>query len=165
MDGDQNEFGSVHEGNVDIGPQTSNNLELNVEQNCCSPNVARASDSQSCPPAANVLSCDTVLGIGTEFESNDHAYRFYNKYARLLGFNVRKDWINRSKVHGQVVSRKFTCSQEGWKDKRDANVKKHRKETRSGCLAHMIVNRQPDVLLKLWKLTQTTVWDLNQSLH
>ncbi|KAL5195176.1 Protein FAR1-RELATED SEQUENCE 2 [Glycine soja] len=144
MDGDQNEFGSVHEGNVDIGPQTSNNLELNVEQNCCSPNVARASDSQSCPPAANVLSCDTVLGIGTEFESNDHAYRFYNKYARLLGFNVRKDWINRSKVHGQVVSRKFTCSQEGWKDKRDANVKKHRKETRSGCLAHMIVNRQPD---------------------
>ncbi|RZB44096.1 hypothetical protein D0Y65_054233 [Glycine soja] len=153
MDGDQNEFGSVHEGNVDIGPQTSNNLELNVEQNCCSPNVARASDSQSCPPAANVLSCDTVLGIGTEFESNDHAYRFYNKYARLLGFNVRKDWINRSKVHGQVVSRKFTCSQEGWKDKRDANVKKHRKETRSGCLAHMIVNRQPDGKYQLYENT------------
>lgn len=147
MDGDQNELGTVGEGNVDIGPQTLNNLDLNVEQNCCSSNVAHASDTQSChPSSANVLSGDTVLGIGTEFESDDHAYQFYNKYARLLGFNVRKDWINRSKVHGQVVSRKFTCSKEGYrrKDKRDANVKKHRKETRSGCLAHMIVNRQPD---------------------
>lgn len=147
MDGDQNELGTVGEGNVDIGPQTLNNLDLNVEQNCCSSNVAHASDTQSChPSSANVLSGDTVLGIGTEFESDDHAYQFYNKYARLLGFNVRKDWINRSKVHGQVVSRKFTCSKEGYrrKDKRDANVKKHRKETRSGCLAHMIVTRQPD---------------------
>ncbi|KAG5037398.1 hypothetical protein JHK86_018238 [Glycine max] len=29
------------------------------------------------------------------------------------------------------------------KDKRDANVKKHSKEKRSGCLPHMIVTRQP----------------------
>ena len=31
MDGDQNELGTVGEGNVDIGPQTLNNLDLNVE--------------------------------------------------------------------------------------------------------------------------------------
>ncbi|RDX62880.1 Protein FAR1-RELATED SEQUENCE 5, partial [Mucuna pruriens] len=147
MDEDRNELGTVHEGNVDIGHQTSNDLDLNVEQNCCSPNVAHANDIQSCPPSlANVVSAKTVLGIGSKFESDDHAYRFYNKYARLAGFNVRKDWINRSKVHGQVVSRKFTCSKEGYrrKDKRDVNVKKHRKETRTGCMAHMIVTRQPD---------------------
>ncbi|XP_020239386.1 protein FAR1-RELATED SEQUENCE 9 isoform X2 [Cajanus cajan] len=148
MDGDRNELGSVHEGNVDIRPQTSNNLDLNVEQNCySSPNVTHANDIQpSSPSSAHVFSADTVFGIGTEFESDDHAYRFYNKYARLVGFNVRKDWINRSKVHGQVVSRKFTCSKEGYrrKDKRDVNVKKHRKETRTGCLAHMIVTRRPD---------------------
>ncbi|KAJ1402510.1 Zinc finger, PMZ-type [Sesbania bispinosa] len=146
MDGDHSDLGTVHEGNVDIGPDTSNNLDLNVEQNCCSPNIVNANCSQSGLPSTDVPSTNTVLGIGTEFESDDHAYRFYNRYARLVGFNVRKDWTNRSKVHGQVVSRKFTCSKEGYrkKDKRDVNVKKHRKETRTGCLAHMIVTRQLD---------------------
>ncbi|XP_014514273.1 protein FAR1-RELATED SEQUENCE 5 [Vigna radiata var. radiata] len=146
MDGNRNGFGILHEAGVDVGPQMSNNLDLNVEQNCCSPIIAHAIDNQSCPPSKSVHSTNTVLGIGAEFESDDHAYRFYNKYATLVGFNVRKDWINRSKVHGQVVSRKFTCSKEGYrrKDKRDVNVKKHRKETRTGCLAHMIVTRQPN---------------------
>ncbi|XP_027363745.1 protein FAR1-RELATED SEQUENCE 7-like isoform X1 [Abrus precatorius] len=146
MDGDRDELGTVHEENVEIGSQTSNELDLNVEQNCCSPNISHADDSHSAPPSVNVLNTNRVLGIGTEFESDDHAYRFYNNYAKLVGFNVRKDWINRSKVHGQVVSRKFTCSKEGYrrKDKRDVNVKKHRKETRTGCLAHMIITRQPD---------------------
>ncbi|XP_061359919.1 protein FAR1-RELATED SEQUENCE 5-like [Gastrolobium bilobum] len=146
MDGDHDELGTVHEENVDLGPQTPNDLDLNVEQNCCSPDIVHVYGSQSGLSSTNVLSNSTVLGIGTEFESDDHAYRFYNKYARLVGFNVRKDWINRSKVHGQVVSRKFTCSKEGYrrKDKRDTNVKKHRKETRTGCLAHMIITRQPD---------------------
>ncbi|RZC02438.1 Retrovirus-related Pol polyprotein from transposon TNT 1-94 [Glycine soja] len=91
-----------------------------------------------------------------EFESDDDAYRFYNKYARLLGFNVTKDWINKSKVYGKVVCSKFTCSKEGYhsKDKRDANVKKHSKEKRSGCLPHMIVTRQSHgkyQLCILWK--------------
>jgi len=92
-----------------------------------------------------VLNGHSVLGIGMEFESDDDAYRFYNKYAWLLGFNVTKDWINKSKVYGKVVCSKFTCSKEGYhsKDKRDANVKKHSKEKRSGCLPHMIVTRQP----------------------
>ncbi|KAK4403573.1 protein FAR-RED IMPAIRED RESPONSE 1 [Sesamum angolense] len=81
-----------------------------------------------------------------KFESDEQAYRFYNKYAELVGFSVRKDWVNRSKVHGRVMSRKFTCSRQGHrkKDKRDVNVKKHRKETRTGCLAHMVVTRQPN---------------------
>lgn len=100
----------MHEENVDIGTETSNNLDLNVEQNCCSPNIVHADCSQSGFPSRNVLNTNSVLGIVTVFESDDHAYRFYNNYADLVGFNVRKDWINRSKVHGQVVSRKFTCS-------------------------------------------------------
>ncbi|KAK7343667.1 hypothetical protein VNO77_12588 [Canavalia gladiata] len=68
----------------ELGPQTSNDLDLNVEQNCCSPNIVHANDSQSVSPSTNVLSTNTLLGIGTEFESDDHAYRFYNKYARLV---------------------------------------------------------------------------------
>ncbi|KAG6754481.1 hypothetical protein POTOM_042520 [Populus tomentosa] len=59
------------------------------------------------------------------------------------GNKFKSEW---SKVHGLVVSRNFTCSKEGywWKDKRDLNVKKHQKETRTGCLACKIVTRQLD---------------------
>ncbi|KAI9077017.1 hypothetical protein K1719_041030 [Acacia pycnantha] len=146
MDGDDNDLGSAHEENVEVRLETSNNLDLNVEQNCCSPKVIHVNGSQSGNPSTDEPTTNNVLGIGTEFESDEHAYGLYNKYAKLVGFSVRKDWVNRSKVHGQVVSRKFTCSKEGYrrKDKRDVNVKKHRKETRTGCLAHMIITRQAD---------------------
>lgn len=146
MDGDDSDSSSAHEENVEDRPEISNNLDLNVNQNCCSPKVIQSKGAQSSHPPVNKPSTNSVFGIGTEFDSDEHAYRFYNKYARFLGFSVRKDWVNRSKVHGQVVSRKFTCSKEGYrrKDKRDVNVKKHRKETRTGCLAHIIITRQPD---------------------
>lgn len=109
----------------------SNSLDLNVEQDCHNFKL-------------NVK--DKVLKLGMEFVSDEQAYGFYSRYAELVGFSVRKDWVNRSKVHGRVMSRKFTCSRQGHrkKDKRDINVKKHRKETRTGCLAYMVVTRQPN---------------------
>ncbi|XAR72104.1 hypothetical protein NMG60_11018623 [Bertholletia excelsa] len=136
----------THEDDMDTGLQTSNSLDLNVEQGQCSPKVAHFSSMDSTSSVKGDSNLDGILKIGMEFESDEHAYAFYNKYAKLVGFNIRKDWVNRSKVHGLVVSRKFTCSKEGYrkKDKRDVNVKKHRKETRTGCLAHMIITRQAD---------------------
>lgn len=146
MEREDDDFGSLHEDSMDVGLQATNRLDLNVEQDSRSPKVVYVNGTQSNPPSIGADSKDSVLEVGTEFESDEHAYKSYNKYARLVGFNVRKDWVNKSKVHGQVVSRKFTCSKEGYrrKDKRDVNVKKHRKETRTGCLAHMIITRQPD---------------------
>ncbi|KAM3682319.1 hypothetical protein ACJW31_12G064200 [Castanea mollissima] len=146
MEGDDGSSSSPPEENMDMRLQASNNLDLNVEQDCRSPKVVHSNGTHSTLSLNDQASKDAVLKIGTEFESDEHAYKFYNRYARLVGFSVRKDWVNRSKVHGQVVSRKFTCSKEGYrrKDKRDVNVKKHRKETRTGCLAHMIITRQPD---------------------
>ncbi|XP_011101183.1 protein FAR1-RELATED SEQUENCE 5 [Sesamum indicum] len=138
MDVDEGDVLVTHDEHMDV--RMSNNLDLNVEHECRSP--------KSSNPKGVHSSCSSkheVLKIGTEFESDEQAYRFYNKYAELVGFSVRKDWVNRSKVHGRVMSRKFTCSRQGHrkKDKRDVNVKKHRKETRTGCLAHMVVTRQP----------------------
>ncbi|KAG8366505.1 hypothetical protein BUALT_Bualt17G0087000 [Buddleja alternifolia] len=52
-----------------------------------------------------------------EFETETAAYMFYNEYARLAGFSVRKS-----------------------KDKRDVSVKSHRPETRNGCCAMMKVD-------------------------
>ncbi|GKV43297.1 hypothetical protein SLEP1_g50608 [Rubroshorea leprosula] len=145
MSRDENYLDSSHDED-DIRIQTSEKLDLNMEQDGNSPKVGHVNVSLSTISSNNNTNSDGVLKIGTEFESDEHAYRFYSKYAMLLGFNVRKDWVNRSKIHGQVVSRKFTCSKEGYrrKDKRDVSVKKHRMETRTGCLAHMIVTRQPD---------------------
>ncbi|BFG27028.1 hypothetical protein CerSpe_133020 [Prunus speciosa] len=89
---------------------------------------------------------DGVPKLGMGFDSEDHTYEFYNTYAGRVGFSVRKDYVNRSKINGSVVSRRFTCFREGFRqrDKRDMNVKRPRKETRIGCLAQLVISRQPD---------------------
>ncbi|XP_052196221.1 protein FAR1-RELATED SEQUENCE 5-like [Diospyros lotus] len=95
---------------------------------------------------ANNSLIEGVPKLGMGFDSEDHAYEFYNSYAGQVGFSVRKDYVNRSKVDGAVASRRFTCFREGFrqKDKRDSNLKRPRKETRIGCLAQLIIARQPD---------------------
>ncbi|KAG2710515.1 hypothetical protein I3760_04G031000 [Carya illinoinensis] len=95
---------------------------------------------------ANHPGMDGVPKLGMGFDSEDHAYKFYNTYAGQIGFSVRKDYVNRSKIDGAVASRRFTCFREGFrqKDKRDSNVKRPRKETRIGCFAQLVISRQPD---------------------
>ncbi|KAL9157426.1 hypothetical protein ABFS82_08G005000 [Erythranthe guttata] len=84
-----------------------------------------------------------VPNLGVEFEAEEHAYKCYNRYALMEGFSIRKDFVNRSKVTGFVVSRRYTCHRQGYgSTKRDANVNKPRRETRTGCLAHMTITRQ-----------------------
>ncbi|KAL0377353.1 UNVERIFIED_CONTAM: protein WVD2-like 7 [Sesamum radiatum] len=89
---------------------------------------------------------DGVPKLGMGFESEDHAYEFYNAYAGRVGFSVRKDYVNRSKVDGAVASRRYTCFREGYrqKDKRGLKVKRPRKETRVGCMAQLVISRQAD---------------------
>lgn len=139
MDMNEGEVVMTHE--EPIGVRISNNLDLNLEHECRSPKLSNVNGVRSSHSSER-----EVLKLGMEFDSDDQAYKFYSNYAELVGFSIRKDWVNRSKVHGRVMSRKFTCSRQGHrkKDKRDVNVKKHRKETRTGCLAHMVVTRQPN---------------------
>lgn len=89
---------------------------------------------------------DRIPKLGMGFDSEDHAYEFYNAYAGRVGFSVRKDYVNRSKIDGAVASRRFTCFREGFrqKDNRDLNVKRPRKETRIGCMAQLVISRQSD---------------------
>ncbi|KAG8367165.1 hypothetical protein BUALT_Bualt16G0044200 [Buddleja alternifolia] len=60
--------------------------------------------------------------IGMEFDSEKTAYNFYNEYAKLAGFGIRK-----RNVHRGI-------------DKRDVNVKSHRPETRTGCEAMLKID-------------------------
>ncbi|PPS10408.1 hypothetical protein GOBAR_AA10230 [Gossypium barbadense] len=64
-----------------------------------------------------------VPAVGMEFESEEHAYKCYSRYAVLEG---------------------FTCYRQGYRpSKHTMNTRKPRKETRTGCLAHMTIAWQP----------------------
>jgi zinc finger SWIM domain-containing protein 3 len=74
-----------------------------------------------------------------EFESEVAAYDFYNEYSKKMGFSIRREYGNKSKVDGILTSRRFTCFKEGNRgvDKRDYLTKEPRAETRTGCQARM----------------------------
>ncbi|XP_057452442.1 protein FAR1-RELATED SEQUENCE 5-like [Lotus japonicus] len=77
-----------------------------------------------------------------EFDTEEHAYRFYNMYTGFVGFSVRKDWRNTSKLDKEIViSRKYVCFKEGFKRIKDDEGKIVRKDIRTGCLAHMVIGR------------------------
>ncbi|KAF7834844.1 protein FAR1-related sequence 5-like [Senna tora] len=90
-----------------------------------------------------VTESDLTPYVGMEFETEEHAYRFYNAYADFIGFSVRKHWTNKSRVDQiTILSQKFVCFKEGFKKKRDCEAKRVHKDIRTGCLAQMIVGQQ-----------------------
>lgn len=130
------------------------NFETKHNHELVNPSTAHLLPSQKRLTFAEAVEADLASSSGTDgvpklgmgFESEDHAYEFYNTYAGQVGFSVRKDYVNRSKIDGAVASRRFTCFREGFrqKDKRDLNIKRPRKETRIGCLAQLVISRQSD---------------------
>ncbi|XP_020105097.1 protein FAR1-RELATED SEQUENCE 5-like isoform X3 [Ananas comosus] len=81
-----------------------------------------------------------VPTIDMEFESEEKAYEYYNRYAGHVGFSVRKSSSDKS-AENITRSRTFVCSREGFrKDKKGAKeVKRPRPETRIGCPARMTI--------------------------
>ncbi|KAF1870897.1 hypothetical protein Lal_00030208 [Lupinus albus] len=81
--------------------------------------------------------------IGMEFECEDATYTFYNYYAYKVGFSIRRGRSHKA-IDGQVVDRLLFCSCEGHRvnDKRDVYVRKHRDQTRFGCLARMKISNR-----------------------
>ncbi|WJZ99619.1 hypothetical protein VitviT2T_018045 [Vitis vinifera] len=51
-----------------------------------------------------------------EFSSVEEAEEFYNLFAKVTGFSVRKDDVKRDK-NQNIVSRKWVCSKEGYRHK------------------------------------------------
>ena len=45
-----------------------------------------------------------------------YAYEFYKKYGSLVGFSVRKDYHNKSKIDDILIYRKYVCYKEGQRD-------------------------------------------------
>ncbi|KAK2634432.1 hypothetical protein Ddye_029224 [Dipteronia dyeriana] len=81
--------------------------------------------------------------LGREFLSLNEAEVFYEKYAKVIGFNVRKD-DKRTDKHGSVTLRRWVCAKEGYRpqksgQKRD-RIRQPRALTREGCCAAFKVN-------------------------
>ncbi|XP_028068809.1 protein FAR1-RELATED SEQUENCE 5-like [Camellia sinensis] len=84
-----------------------------------------------------MLTKEDVLQM--KFNSEDDAYTFYNAYAKVIGFSVRR---SRKRITGDnkfVESRKWVCSREGVREKkylqRVERVRTPRAETRLFCNA------------------------------
>ncbi|KAI9072504.1 hypothetical protein K1719_045513 [Acacia pycnantha] len=152
---------------IDIGQQSQSpkassiadsGMVIDTENECTSPNIEAANGILSQEPDissvdvssnSNVIKAEggpsVVPKIGVVFDSEDHAYKCYSRYAVLKGFSIRKDFVNKSRVNGAVVSRRYTCYRQGYRpNKLNANVRKSQPETRTGCLAHMTIARQPN---------------------
>ncbi|XP_030945725.1 protein FAR1-RELATED SEQUENCE 7-like [Quercus lobata] len=72
-----------------------------------------------------------------KFNSLDDGGEFYNTYAKLVGFGIRKDEIKHNKDN-TVTSRRWVCAKEGLqirKNESNLNCMRERPITRSGCKA------------------------------
>ncbi|XP_020263288.1 protein FAR1-RELATED SEQUENCE 5-like [Asparagus officinalis] len=89
--------------------------------------------------------------MGMKFNSYEEAYNYYNSYALLMGFGIRKSMVNYSRKTREVVDRKFVCNKEGYKSNKDKMEIHLRRETRVGCKAMMRVKILED---KSWEVTE-----------
>jgi zinc finger SWIM domain-containing protein 3 len=85
---------------------------------------------------------DYTPHLNMEFDSEVAAYEFLNDYSRRIGFGIRREYGNKSKIDGILTSRRFSCFKEGRRgnDKRDHLTKESRAETRTGCKARMVIS-------------------------
>ncbi|XP_058114567.1 protein FAR1-RELATED SEQUENCE 5-like [Magnolia sinica] len=82
--------------------------------------------------------------VGMEFASDESAFEFYNKYARIAGFSARKGWVHKSDDGMVILTRIFCCSKEGQRreNKQIVQRKFNRPITRTQCLANMKIKLQ-----------------------
>ncbi|XP_027124340.1 protein FAR1-RELATED SEQUENCE 5-like [Coffea arabica] len=91
------------------------------------------------------MDCSKLVEDGTpelemEFNSEDDAYKFYNKYAFKMGFSVCKDYLNKDK-NGVTTYRRYSCCKESVKRKYESDVmpKRTRTLTKTGCGVKIII--------------------------
>ena len=56
---------------------------------------------------------DSVPQVGMEFETLEAAWKYWVNYGKKMGFSVWKHYLNKSKIDGEITSRRFLCAKEG----------------------------------------------------
>ncbi|XP_057457216.1 protein FAR1-RELATED SEQUENCE 5-like [Lotus japonicus] len=99
--------------------------------------------------AANILwdSINETELTKYHFLNRDVAYEFYNFYARVKGFSIRKSKILRN-IKGVIIRQDFVCHKEGFREGKNKNRENRKRETkvetRCGCSARMRVRLLAD---------------------
>ncbi|KAI0505078.1 hypothetical protein KFK09_016035 [Dendrobium nobile] len=89
--------------------------------------------------------------VGMLFNSEEHAYEFYNSYAKRKGFSVRKGHLSRRK-DGSIRDRHYLCSNEGTRQEHRTHItKKPRAIERTNCLARIEL-----------KVTRDNAWTISK---
>ena len=67
---------------------------------------------------------------------------FWKNYGKQMGFSVQKHYTNKSKINGEITSRRFLCSKEGTRkpNKWDHLTNQPQQETRTNCLIRLGVS-------------------------
>jgi hypothetical protein len=86
--------------------------------------------------------------IGMKFNSTNGAWEFWTYYGGHMGFDVRINYENKSKMDGVITSTRYVCSNQGYraKEKRENKNKRPRAETRTGCKAQIGITLDREVL-------------------
>ncbi|XP_071735706.1 protein FAR1-RELATED SEQUENCE 5-like [Rutidosis leptorrhynchoides] len=79
--------------------------------------------------------------MGMIFDTPDDAYTFYNRYAFLHGFGIRKRTTFRNKTTNEPYRKTYVCNKEGFKDTSKEIVTKRRRESRTGCTAMIQISK------------------------
>ncbi|KAK2980054.1 hypothetical protein RJ640_000120 [Escallonia rubra] len=77
---------------------------------------------------------------GKTFDTQEAAYEFYNQYALLNGFGIRKHNAHKIRATGAIFRMQFVCNKQGFKkldDKRLNENEKRRRDLRTSCEAMM----------------------------
>ncbi|KAI3514158.1 hypothetical protein L1887_12477 [Cichorium endivia] len=82
------------------------------------------------------------------FNTTEDAYTFYNQYAFLHGFGIRKFWKYKNKTTNEPYRMIFVCNKQGFKSSKGKGLcgiaKKHRRNLRTGCQAKLRVSKGKD---------------------
>ncbi|XP_020258831.1 protein FAR1-RELATED SEQUENCE 5-like [Asparagus officinalis] len=98
---------------------------------------------------ANIENAPKPL-VGIKFTTYEEAYNYYNSYALLMSFGIRKSTINYYRKIRDVLDRKFVCDKKGYRSNRDRTKIPFRQETLMGCKAMMRVKLLEN---NLWEVT------------
>ncbi|GJV70883.1 FAR1-related sequence 5-like protein [Tanacetum coccineum] len=78
--------------------------------------------------------------MGKVFNTHADAYEFYNRYAFLHGFGIRIYSTYKNKITKEHYRKIYVCNKEGYKYLKSRDVKKHRRDLRTGCTAKIRIS-------------------------
>ncbi|PWA65374.1 hypothetical protein CTI12_AA329120 [Artemisia annua] len=76
--------------------------------------VEKVANSDGNDVVCEQMSIEEEPCVGMEFASEDAAKKFYDEYARRVGFKMRIDQCRRSEIDKKIISRRLSCRPDGY---------------------------------------------------